>query len=213
MTNTHSSFQSLRIMLDVRLPSSAMVVVSSACEGDGEDELAYGLAQAFAETGRRTALIKLNGYHDGMQGTADVESNFNGSRFHAPASPNELNSLVTDVRYAHDVVIVASPPLGEQSASLDLCRLANGVLLAVRLGRKVTPRDQEAVEQLKRLDARLLGTVAMRSVASTNGEREAANAPAWSLEAAGDLSAKIARSVLMWAIIAGTLTVLLGPVR
>lgn len=218
MTSNTSSYQSLRVMLDVRLPVSAMLVVSSACEGDGQDELACGLAGAFAETGRRTAVISLYDAPGEWLGAANLQlRGFTGSFFKAPAASIELNSLINEARLEHDVVIVASPPLSVHSASLDLCRLANGVLLAVRLGRKISEQDEQTVAQLQRVDAKLLGAVAMRPAPSRPEGTEHAAGPAWNLEAAKPLlnvvRIRSSNEALMWLISAGILAMLVHPIR
>jgi Mrp family chromosome partitioning ATPase len=163
MANNDQSCQSLRVLLDAMLPPSAMVVVSSAGGEDGQAELACGLAHAFRESGRKTALISLYGKGDAQPSCiTDVDPRiFSGSLFQAPLTPIELDSLIADVRAEHEVVIVACPPVVTESASLHLCRIADGVLLAVRLGRKVTADDEYAVTQLQRVAATLLGVVAM----------------------------------------------------
>lgn len=164
MANNDQSFQSLRVMLDAKLPSAAMVVVSSACGEDGQAELACGLAHAFSDSGRKTALISLYSTGDPRSRCmTDLDlRTFAGPFFQAPLAPIELNSLVADVRAEHEVVIIASPPIIAESASLHLCRIADGVLLAVRLGRKVTADDENTVTQLQRVAATLLGVIAVR---------------------------------------------------
>jgi hypothetical protein len=177
MSGNDSSFRSLRVMLDARLPAPAVIVASSALDGDGQDELAYGVARAFAEAGERTALISLYGT-DGNRPQRQVGRrpaqlrritfSIHGNR------RNELNGLIAAARKDHDIVIVSSPPIVANSASLDLCRLADGVLLAVRLGRKITADDEHTTAQLKLVDAKLLGVIAMRPADSITPEASAA---------------------------------------
>ncbi len=164
MANTDQSFQSLRVVLDAKLPNTAMVVVSSACGEDGQAELACGLARAFSDSGRKTALISLYSTGDARSRCmTDLDlRTFSGHFFQAPLTPIELDSLVADVRAEHEVVMVASPPIITESASLHLCHIADGVLLAVRLGRKVTADDENTVTQLQRVAATLLGVIAVR---------------------------------------------------
>ncbi len=164
MANNDQSYQSLRVMLDAKLPNTAMVVVSSACGEDGQAELAHGLAHAFIDSGRKTALISLYSPGDARSRCmTDLDPRtFAGHFFQAPLTPIALDSLVADVRAEHEIVIVASPPIITESASLHLCRIADGVLLAVRLGRKVTADDENTVAQLQRVAATLLGVIAVR---------------------------------------------------
>ncbi len=167
MLNANDSpLQSLRVVLDARLPNSAMMVVSSACAGDRQAELAYGLARAFAAAGRATAALNLCDDSYGSEPgdvSDDVELRaFGGTCVKAPGTTRELNSLVANVRAEHEIFIVACPPIPADSTSLELCRLASGVLLAVQLGRKATPQDEETVTQLRRVSATLLGVIAMR---------------------------------------------------
>ena len=148
MKDQNAPFHALRVMLDARLPHAATIVVSSACDGDGQQELANGLVEAFAQAGRRSVLVSL----------------YDGS-----ATPAELGKLLADARAEHEVVVVASPPLPTHSAALDACRLADGVLLTVRLGRKIMPADHDTVAYLERAAATVLGVVAMRSMTLKGG--------------------------------------------
>ncbi len=163
MANNDQSLQLLRVILNAKVPLSAMIVVSSACADDEQAELACGLAHAFSEAGRNTALISLYDHGDARYYCiTDADSRvFTGSFFQAPASPVELDSLVASVRAGHEIVIVASPPIIADSSALHLCRIADGVLLAVRLGRKVIADDENTVTQLQRVGANLLGVIAM----------------------------------------------------
>ncbi len=173
LNNNDSSLQSLRVVLDARLPNSAMIVVSSACAGDRQVELAYGLARAFTAAGRRTAALNLcEDAYGSEPGDAsdDVElRSFGGTFVKAPGTTRELNSLVANVRAEHEIFIVACPAVPTDSTTLELCRLASGVLLAVRLGRKATPQDEDTVTQLQRVSATILGIIAMRPPAASAG--------------------------------------------
>jgi Mrp family chromosome partitioning ATPase len=161
----YSSYQSLRVMLDVRLPESAMIVVSSALDEDGRSEVASGIARAFAWAGRSTALINLcDGQGNKSLSTSEGEhENFSGLVVEPPElPPHELSKLIADVRLERGVIVVAGPPVLRDSTSLDLCRVAEGVVLAVRLGRKITPEDEATAAQLRRVNANVVGIVAMR---------------------------------------------------
>jgi Mrp family chromosome partitioning ATPase len=162
MTSNDSSFRSLRIMLEAQLPSRALIVASSALDGDGQDELAHGVAHAFADSGKRTAFISV------YNGGGKPQRHLGRRCAHLTrigvsiGGRNDLKPVIANARENHDFVIIAGPPVASYSGSLDLCRLADGVLLAVRLGRKVTDADQRTAGQLKLVAANVLGVIAMR---------------------------------------------------
>jgi Mrp family chromosome partitioning ATPase len=154
MTNSPASFQSLRVMLDALLPARAMLVVSAACDEDGHGTLASGLAEALADAGRKTVLISL---HDRA---AAEPSMCSAAVQYLSRAPKDLSEVLADLRSQHDVVMVIAPPVPKDPISLQVCRLADGVLLSVRMGRKITADDENTVTQLRRVGATLLGIVA-----------------------------------------------------
>ncbi|HTJ28667.1 MAG TPA: hypothetical protein VMA36_21110 [Candidatus Limnocylindria bacterium] len=169
MTNRDSSFQSLRVMLDARLPAPAVLVVSAACDRDGPPTLACGLARAFAEAGRRTVIISLYdlaGGESSSPAVPDELATWGGAVHYAPRGLREMSDVVSDLQSTHDVVLAVAPPVPKDPISLQISRLAHGVLLAVRLGRKITTDDETTVTQLQRVGATLLGVVAMHHEAA-----------------------------------------------
>jgi len=165
MAQNEQSLQIVRVVLNSMLPRAAMIIVSSASEQDGQFELACGLAQAFCDAGRKTALIDLhNSDADASQGVALAGLSMgNVSVLRAPRGPVDIEAFIAKIRAEQDVSIVASPPIVANSSSLDLCRISDGVVLAVRLGRKVTADDENTVTQLQRVGANLLGLIATSS--------------------------------------------------
>ena len=68
--------------------------------------------------------------------------------------------MLADMRTAYDIIIVDAPPVPGSSAALELARAADGVLLAVKSGRRETVDDKETVRLLA--GRRLLGVVTTR---------------------------------------------------
>lgn len=145
------------------MPARAMIAVSSARDEDGQSALAFGLARAFADAGRRTVLMSLydRAGEPAYGAEADDLAAWGGAFRQASRVPKDVSALVEELRSQHDVVVAVAPPIASDAVSLQTCRLAHGVLLAVRLGRKITEDDQRTVAQLQRVAANLLGVVAM----------------------------------------------------
>lgn len=162
MTTHESSFQSLRVMLEAAVPARAMIAVSAARDEDGQSALAFGLARAYADAGRRTVLMSLyDRAGESPHGGEDDLAAWGGAFRQATRVPKDVHALVEELRSQHDLVIAVAPPIARDAVALETCRLAHGVLLAVRLGRKITEDDERTVLQLQRIAANLLGVVAM----------------------------------------------------
>jgi hypothetical protein len=177
IVNNLQSLQSVRVMLDAKVPRVSVIVVTSASEEDGQMQLACDLAHSFGLAGRRTALISM--YQDGQIRSENAPC---AEFVQAHAALSELEPLLARVRAEYDAVIVASPPVGENAGSLDMCRISDGVLLAVRLGRKIAADDEQTVKLLQSVSARILGIVATRPSAKPLEERVARPAAEPALE-------------------------------
>jgi Mrp family chromosome partitioning ATPase len=99
MTRALSSeqFQMLRARIETAVSMPCVLLVTSACPGDGESVCAFGLAKSLADAGYRTALVDIN----------HVKSHFGSVRLRVPhfrgvPQPASLSSVVVDgvERYA-----------------------------------------------------------------------------------------------------------------
>lgn len=177
IVNNLQSLQSVRVMLDANVPRVSVIVVTSASEEDGQMELACDLAHSFGLAGRRTALISM--YRDGQIRSENAPCT---EFFQAHAALSELEPLLARLRAEYETVIIASPPVVANAATLDMCRVGDGVLLAVRLGRKIAADDEHTVKQLQSVSARILGIVATRPSSKPLDARAARTAAEPALE-------------------------------
>jgi Mrp family chromosome partitioning ATPase len=158
----------LRVQNDVDVP--AFVVVGSALRRDGATYVACGLARAFAEAGYNTLLLDANARDSGIAdelgfsiqaGAAKperVERNLSVASLFKDeervVTDAELTEMIAGVRWRYAMTIVDVPAIPGSGSALQLAQAADGVLVAVRLGRRPCEADRE----LKRLLERETGT-------------------------------------------------------
>ncbi|MGY1740218.1 MULTISPECIES: polysaccharide biosynthesis tyrosine autokinase [unclassified Blastococcus] len=174
--------------LDVDSPPK-VIMMSSALPSEGKTTLVVNLAIALAEAGQRVTVIEADlrrpkvtrylgmvggvGLTNVLAGSADLEDVLQTYRDGmsvvaagpTPPNPGELlasshmANLVTRLRAQNDFVLVDAPPLLPVADATGLATSMDGVLLAVRHGS--THRDQvrQAVANLDRVGARILGVI------------------------------------------------------
>ncbi|WP_256821255.1 polysaccharide biosynthesis tyrosine autokinase [Dietzia sp. Die43] len=189
--------------LNVDNPPRVFVVTSSvATEGKSETAINLSLALAEAgnkvlliEADLRRPLVVsylsmpdkvgLTNVLSGQADFADVvqETRHKGVDLLAcgplPPNPSELlasetaRQLLADLRAAYDFVIIDSPPLLPVTDGAVLARITDGALLVVRTHRTTSDQVAQAVDNLEKADATLLGliTVANRPVTRRPGGR------------------------------------------
>lgn len=92
-----------------------------------------------------------------------------------PPNPSELlasevaKNLFEDLRDQYDYVIIDSPPLLPVTDGALLAGITDGALLVVRTQRTTTDQLQQAVDNLDKADATLLGVVAVANKPSKRG--------------------------------------------
>ena len=92
-----------------------------------------------------------------------------------PPNPSELlasdtaQRLVSDLRREYDYVIIDSPPLLPVTDGALLSRITDGALLVVRADRTTTDQLTQAVDNLRKADAPLLGVVTVANKALRRG--------------------------------------------
>ena len=159
MRQLEESFRILRLRVEDQAPIPSVVVVTSAQRGDGTTYVAGGLARAFAEFRHRTLLIDA---HGAESGAVDHFRGEHVARLSVAAmftnDPNDnVVKTLADLRAQYDVVIVDAPPVPGSSLALSLARAADGVLIAVRIGRRKSGADTEMMHLLA--ERRILGVV------------------------------------------------------
>jgi len=148
----------LRARIEAELGAPAVVMVTSACVGDGKSLTAYSLAESLAACGHSVALVSRS--CEELQQVAIVEMSLNGK--YAP-SREPLKSFVEGLRREYDFTIIDAETFAASSAVVALANLADGILLAVRIGRAPTANDEVLVEMIERSGGRIVGVVATDS--------------------------------------------------
>ena len=83
----------------------------------------------------------------------------------APPNPSEIigskkmAQLINTLREKYDRIIIDTPPISSVTDAAVLSRMVDSVLLVVRAGETPRPVIQNALEQLKTVNAKILGVV------------------------------------------------------
>ncbi|PAY24304.1 protein tyrosine kinase [Dietzia natronolimnaea] len=185
--------------LNVDNPPRVIVLTSSvATEGKSETAINLSLALAEAgnrvlliEADLRRPLVVsymsmpdkvgLTNILSGQADFADVvlETRHEGVDLLAcgplPPNPSELiasevaRKLLQDLRKTYDYVIIDSPPLLPVTDGALLARIADGALLVVRTHRTTSDQVVQAVDNLEKADATLLGIVTVANKPAKKG--------------------------------------------
>jgi polysaccharide biosynthesis transport protein len=184
-----NAFGSLRINVSRLLEHKSLksVLITSASAGEGKTTIALNLAAAFVRSGKRVALVDADFHHpqlharlgldnqrglsnilaDGI-GWREVTREFGGidvitSGVYSPAAIELLESsrmaqLLKQLQKEQDIVIIDGPPLFIEDSQILASRVA-GVLLVIRQGNTLTAAARAMIDQLKLIDANVLGVV------------------------------------------------------
>jgi Mrp family chromosome partitioning ATPase len=166
MREVSEAYENLRVRVEARAELPAIVLVSAAQHGDGTTSVACGLARAFAAGGQRTLLIDANPVPAGVAGELGVSPlpplaplahdfgarNGEFPRLSLVAAPLEggaeaaFATLLRESTERFAVTLVDAGPLPASSVAVRVARCADAVILAVRLGRRPSENDREAIE-------------------------------------------------------------------
>lgn len=194
MKPVEETFRFLRVRVQHGTALPTLVVVGAALRGDGATFVACGLARAFAEAGHATLLLDANPRNSGIAdelgmtfgGSAGkpqhVSENFSVAslfdREERLLGDDELDTVVAHVRSQYAVTIVDTPAIPRSGAALQIARIADGLLVAVRLGRRPVGEDQEM--KLLMQPGGMLGDKAVSGIIPTHAvkRRTSAHEPA-----------------------------------
>lgn len=153
------SFRLLRVRVQHGTVFPALIVVGSALRGDGTTYVACGLARAFAEAGHETLLLDANPRNSSIADELDMTFGANSpkpervSEHFSVASlfdhderlleDEELGRVVSHVRSNYAVTIVDAPVIPGSGAAVQIARIADGLLVAVRMGRRPVAADYD----------------------------------------------------------------------
>jgi Mrp family chromosome partitioning ATPase len=151
----NAQVQLLRSRVEADLKKPAVVMVTSALQGDGKSLTAHSLAKCFLDSGHRAALVSLN---DG-----DPERAVGGGR---------MAAFVEGMRSNYDFTVVEAGTFFHSKAAIALARLVDGILLTVRMGRPQTDEDELLIETLKNSGGHVVGVVAIDEHTIAEFERQ-----------------------------------------
>jgi Mrp family chromosome partitioning ATPase len=159
MQSVEESFRLLRVRVQHAPKPPSFIVVGAALSGDGATFVACGLARAFAEAGQETLLLDANPRNSGIADELEISFRSSAGKPERVA-PNlsvasifdqeermleddVLSGIVSHVRSQYQITIVDSPVIPKSGAAMQIARAADGLLVAVRLGRRPAPEDLE----------------------------------------------------------------------
>jgi Mrp family chromosome partitioning ATPase len=168
------TFRILRVRVEAQVALPAVLVVSAAKRHDGATFVACGLARAFAEAGKNTLLIDANTVHPGVARELDVQiPRLSVTSLVTPADGGTFGEaslkVLEEMRSRFSVTIIDAAALPSSSTALQLAHAADGLLLAVRLGRRADQADSELKRLLGEQTTRLLGVVPTRGRSRRDG--------------------------------------------
>lgn len=187
-----NDFGSLRFNLNRLLThrTQRSILITSPALGEGKTTIAFNLAAAFARSGKKTILIDADLYHstlppllgfENQKGLTDiladnldwqsVEHEFEGISVITSGMPplastrllesEKMNQLLGKLQKAADVIIIDGPPLFVMDAQI-LASKVGGILVVVRQGNTITSVARAMLDQLKLMEANVLGVTLNR---------------------------------------------------
>jgi succinoglycan biosynthesis transport protein ExoP len=186
-SETADPFDLVRATIEADVAAPGVVVVSSALDGDGKTGVAFGLVRSLAAAGYRTLAIDTAANSPRATSLEAAAVMFKEMKQPVPsecdaiaiaaehartASATAIAAFYAAIRGRYDYAVVDAAIIG--AGGLAFARGADGVVLALREGRSVSPADKDAVDLFERLRVRFLGVVATRE----DGRRHRAAAAA-----------------------------------
>ena len=170
--------------------SPRTILITSPAQGDGKTTIAANLAKAFVQSGKKVALLDADlsnpALHsrfeiDNQRGLShilsenldwqDVAHDINGITLITSGTPSEssaallesekMTQLLKQIQKEVDVVIIDGSPLFAVDSQI-LASKTGGILLVVRQGGTITAIAHAMLDQLKLINANVLGVVLNR---------------------------------------------------
>jgi capsular polysaccharide biosynthesis protein len=176
--------QFLRAKIESSMPLPCVMLMTSACPGDGDSITAAALADCFARAGHNTAIVDAN--MDGPANDREIypavatiaewtANSVTALPARAPSrailsegslrssSPESVRAFVAEMRLEFDITIVNVGPVLAKSIAIALAREVDSVLLTVRLERRATEEDELTTFVLENAPGKVLGIVTTTS--------------------------------------------------
>ncbi len=150
--------QILSARVEAELAKPAVVMITSACAGDGKSLTAYLLAASLEKYNHRVSLMEI----PNEEGT----------------SHERLSAFVEKMRSNYDFTVIDAATFLKSNTVLSLARLVDGILVAVRIGRAPTADDESIVGILEEFGGNVVGVVATEADPIADFERAREQTPA-----------------------------------
>lgn len=178
-------FRLLRNRIEAEVHGPAVLLVTSATEGDGASLIAFGIAESLSKTNQRTVLVtthppKRVSDSEWTPPTAVPLRRREGDRVEAMRHPegdgrlslvsisperlatisrDGVSRMVQGLRADRDYVVIDAGDLPNNSFGLLLASSADAILVGFRAGRAEQPGDRALLDTLERSEAKVLGVV------------------------------------------------------
>ncbi len=154
--------RALKVTIEASLSPPFRIAVVSATEADGTAQLAMGLAQVFAASGFRIALI-LSGAVASTESEPIVLGDCLESFFvnqDRVTAGDPIDAILLGRKSSYDIIIVDGSATAS-SWSLAIASRVDGTLIAVQSGRRALNADRELIPTLGRIRAKVFGVVTL----------------------------------------------------
>lgn len=150
----------LRSCVESSIPKPGLVVVTSAKRGDGKSLTAYALAEALSKGGHTVALVEPK---------ADDRN----------LTASQVEEIARRLRAANEYIVLDADPLLATNITFGLAKVADALLIAVRLGRQPVFEDELLSKMIAVGGHPLLGVVSStpKAIADFERRRKAGNLP------------------------------------
>ena len=158
-SGTEEQFGMLRVAIEAQLEKPMQIAVGTATEQDGGRAVALGLARAFARDGRTTAFVDIT---NGPSGSDRARAPAPGALIAGVdvlSASADVPAFLRRAKTQYEVTVIDVGVVSSSSASLSATAAADGVILAVLLGRPADDVDRRLPELLARVRAHVLGVV------------------------------------------------------
>jgi Mrp family chromosome partitioning ATPase len=155
----NSQAQRLSARIEAALSKPAIVMITSAGQGDGKSLTACLLAASLEKSNHRVSLMEI----PNEEGT----------------SREWLSAFVDKMRKNYDFTIIDAATYLKNNTVLSLARLVDGILVAVRIGRVPTEDDESMIGTLEEFGGNVVGVVAAEADTIAAFERARRESPAF----------------------------------
>lgn len=171
-------FRLLRNRIEAAIQGPAVLLVTSASDGDGASLTAYGIAESLSRTHQRTALVTTAAVGHGPQpvGTPQPPMRARGGNRSEPndgrlaivaisyervatIARSNVADMLAELRSQYDYIVIDGGDLPNNGFGLLFVGSADGVLVSFRTGRKQLEADRLMLDALERSEAKVMGVV------------------------------------------------------